>query len=132
MHNPIIAIVVAAVAAWIFGSAWYMTLGRPYQVALGLDPDVPKDKKVPVVPMLICFVSELALAWTLYTLLGFLGERNWSDAVMTGLLLGVVFTALPILVNNLFQGHKLMLSLINGTHWIAVAVIEAVVLKVLL
>jgi hypothetical protein len=35
-------------------------------------------------------------------------------------------------VNNLFQGHKLMLSLINGTHWIAVAVIEAVVLKVLL
>ena len=132
MHNPYIAIPAAALAAWIFGSVWYMALSKPYQIALGLNPDDCKDKKMPLVPMLVCFLAELAMAWILFTLIPPLGVQRWFDGVMTGLLLGVAFTALPVLVNNLFAARKPSLSLIDGGHWIGVAIIEAVVLRILI
>ena len=52
MHNPIIAILAAAVAGWLFGAAWYTVLGRVWQTALGKDPDACKDqKKMPLAPL---------------------------------------------------------------------------------
>jgi len=132
MHNPYIAIPAAALAAWVFGAVWYMVLGKPYQAALGRNPDDCKDQKMPLGPLLICFLVELAMAWILFTLIPPLGVQRWFDGVMTGLLLGVVFTALPVLVNNLFAARKPALTLIDGGHWIGVAIIEAVVLRALI
>jgi len=132
MHNPTIAILAAAVAAWLFGAVWYNVLGGPYRAALGFAPGEVKDRTVPWFPMLVCFLVELALAWVLFTLMSPLGARTWFDGLMTGLLLGAVFTALPGTVNNLFQGHKPMLSLINGVHWMAVSAIEGAILVALL
>ena len=132
MHNPMIAILAAAVAAWLFGSAWYMGLARHYRTALGIHPDQAVNMKPPLVPMLVCFLGELALAWVLFTLMSPLGARTWFDGLMTGLLLGVVFTAIPITVNNLFQRRKLMMSVIDGVHWVAVAAIEGAILVALL
>ena len=34
-----LAIVIAAVAAWLFGAGWYMALGKPWMAALGTTPD---------------------------------------------------------------------------------------------
>ena len=39
MGNAIIAILAAGVAGWIFGAIWYGVLSKPYQRALGLNPD---------------------------------------------------------------------------------------------
>ena len=50
-------------------------------------------------------------------------------AAVTGLALGVAFVGTAITVNNLFQGRTLMLTLIDGAHWIIVLVIECVVLE---
>ena len=34
-----LAIVIAAVATWLFGAGWYMALGKPWMAALGTTPD---------------------------------------------------------------------------------------------
>ena len=39
MHNRYIAILAAAIAAWIFGAVWYGALGKPWQREQGLDPE---------------------------------------------------------------------------------------------
>ncbi len=132
MHTPAIAILIAAMASWIFGSAWYMGLGKQYQAALGINPDQVSNQKPPLVPLLACFLGEILMAWLLYTLIGFLNARSWFDGLMSGLELGLVFTAIPITVINLFQSRKPMLSVIDGIHWVVVAAIEGAILTALL
>ena len=39
MFKAIIAILGAGLAGWIFGAVWYTALGKPWQRALGLNPD---------------------------------------------------------------------------------------------
>jgi hypothetical protein len=132
MHNPYIAIVAAALAAWIFGAIWYTALAKAWQQAQGLDPEACKGQKMPLTPLLVSFGSELVMAFVLARLLKALDMSGWQDCAVTGLVVGIGFMATTTLVNNMFKQHKVMLSLIDGAHWIAVAAIEGAVLGVLL
>ena len=128
MHNPLIAIFAAALAAWLFGAAWYMTLGKAYQAALGLDPEGCKGQKMPMGKLLVCFVAELVMATIFSWLLPRLSIVTLGQALVTGLLIGVAFMLPTVLVNNMFGGRKPMLTAIDGGHWVGVAIIQAAVL----
>ncbi len=39
MHNSYIAILAAALAAWVFGAIWYGVLGKTWMAASGIAPD---------------------------------------------------------------------------------------------
>ena len=131
MHNPYIAVVAAALAAWIFGAVWYMALSKPYQIALGLNPDDCKDKKMPLTPLLVCFAAEIVVALVMSWLFSGLGVVSVVGGAVSGLFLGTGFMAPATVVNNAFPGRKPMLSLIDGAHWVGVAVIEGMVLVAL-
>jgi hypothetical protein len=130
LHNPYIAMVAAAVAAWIFGAIWYGVLSKHYQRALGLDPEACKGQKMPIAPMVASFAAELVMAFVMGGFLP-LGEMGWMAGALSGLLLGVGFMATSTLVNNMFQQRKPMLTLIDGAHWVIVAAIEGAVLAAL-
>jgi small basic protein len=134
MHNPYLAVLAAAVAAWVFGSVWYNVLAQAWLAALGNDPAQIEAKRkvreVPYVPMAVSFLSEIAMAILLRFALVELGVGDLMTAAITGLALGV-FMALSGLVNNMFAGRKLMLTLIDGSHWVGVVVIECLVLTAL-
>ena len=130
LHNPIVMILAAALAAWIFGAVWYGVLGKVWMRAQGIDPETCKDKKMPLAPMAVSFVSEVVMAFVLSGVLP-LGEMSWMAGAGGGLLMGVGFMATSTLVNNMFQQRKLMLSVIDGAHWIIVAAIEGAVLAAL-
>ena len=132
MHNQIIATIAAALAAWIFGAIWYGVLGKTWQAAQGLDPEQCKGQKMPLVPMATSFLSELLMAFIFARLLTALNVLGWQDGAVIGLFIGVGFMATSTLVNNMFQKRQLMLSVIDGVHWIGVAVIEGAVLATLL
>ncbi len=70
------------------------------------------------------------MAALLSFLLSGLGVGSLVVGAVTGLVIGG-FMALSGLVNNGFAGRTLRLSLIDGAHWIGVAVIECVVLTAL-
>jgi hypothetical protein len=55
-----LAIVIAAVAAWLFGAGWYMALGKPWMAALGTTPDkMAEAKRRPGawLPFVYCWVG---------------------------------------------------------------------------
>jgi hypothetical protein len=132
MHNPIIAILAAAVAGWLFGAVWYTVLGRVWQTALGGDPDACKNqKKMPLTPMLVSFLAALVMSAVLYQLLINLGVMGVQNGAVAGLTIGLGFVATSVLVNNLFQGKKLMVTLIDSAHWVLALVIEGVVISLL-
>jgi len=135
MHNPYIAILLAAVAAWAFGSIWYMTLGPAWMSALGWSAEEiaarRQNKVVPIGPMALSFACEVIMAVVFSYLLAGLGVTDWYIGALTGLLLGAGFMATSTAVNNAFRGPRAMLSLIDGAHWIGVAVIQSVVLVAL-
>jgi hypothetical protein len=135
MHNPYVAILLAALAAWIFGSVWYGVLANAWMAALGNDPAQIEAKrkvqKVPYVAMAVSFACELVMAWVLAGILP-LGEMTWIMGAAAGLMIGIGLMVTPVLVNNMFAGRTLKLAMIDGLHWIGVAVIQGAVLGALL
>src|SRR6185436_8120812 len=89
MGRAIIAILAAGLAGWIFWAVWYTALGKPWQRALGLNPDDCKDKKMPMAPMVTSFLVAVVMSAVLYQLLTNLGVIGLMDSVVAGLTLGV-------------------------------------------
>jgi MFS family permease len=131
MHNPFIVILAAGLAGWIFGAVWYGALSKPYQRALGLNPDDCKDKKMPMAPMVVAFLAALVMSAVLYQLLTNLGVVGVMGSAIAGLTLGVGFLATSIVVNNMFQQKSAMLTIIDAGHWVLALVIESVVIALL-
>jgi hypothetical protein len=120
--------VAAAVAAWIFGAVWYGVLGKQYQLALGKDPEQCKGQKMPIAPLVACFIGELVMAAALFWIL----ERSSTVGVMwgahLGLLIGTGIVLPTVIINHLFPGRAKALMVIDGLHWVIVAIIEGAVL----
>jgi hypothetical protein len=131
MHNPILAILGAAVAGWVFGAIWYTALGKAYQRALGLDTEACKGQKMPLTPMVTSFVVALVMSAVMYQLLSNLGVLGVQPAALAGITIGVGFLGCSVLVNNLFQKKPFTLTLIDGGHWALAVTVEAVVLSFL-
>lgn len=131
MFKAIIAILGAGLAGWIFGAVWYTALGKPWQRALGLNPDDCKDKKMPMAPMVTAFLVAVVMSAVLYQLLTNLGVMGLMDSMVAGLTLGVGLMLTSTLVNNMFQQRSFTLTLIDGGHWALALVIEAAVISLL-
>ncbi len=131
MQHAIIAILAAGVAGWIFGAVWYGVLSKPYQRALGLNPDDCKDKKMPMAPMVVAFLSALVMSAVLYQLLRNLGVLGVWPSAIAGFTIGVGFLLTSVLVNNMFQQKSFALTVIDGGHWVLAVVIEAVAIALL-
>jgi len=131
MGSAIIAILAAGVAGWVFGAVWYGVLSKPYQRALGLNPDDCKDKKMPMAPIVVAFLGALVMSAVLYQLLGNLGVLGPWHSAIAGFTIGVGFLLTSVLVNNMFQQKSFALTVIDGGHWVIAVVIEAVVISLL-
>ena len=131
MHNPFIVILAAGLAGWIFGAVWYGALSKPYQRALGLNPEDCKDKKMPMAPMVTSFLAAVVMSAVLYHLLTNLGVMGLMPSAIVGLTLGAGLLLSSTLVNNMFQQKSAMLTIIDGGHWTLALVIESVVIALL-
>lgn len=133
MHNPIVIIALAGIAAFVFGAVYYMTLGKVWQRALGLNPDDCKDKKMPMTPMAICLVAEWVMAAVMFQTLTNLSGVTMGplNGAIAGATLGLGFMATSTFVNNAFPGRSFKLSLIDSIHWIIVAAIEGAIIGAL-
>jgi hypothetical protein len=128
-----LAIVIAAVAAWIAGAAWYMTLGKFWIAALGMTrEEMEANRKDPkaFLPFIYVFVAELIMAWVLAGLIGHLGPGQVTirNGVISGLFIWFGFVLTTIFVNNAFARRKWSLTLIDGGHWLLVLVVMGAVI----
>lgn len=132
MHNPFVVILLAGLAAWLFGAVWYTALGTPWQRAHGLPPcPEGEQKKMPVVPLAVCLVGEIVMAAVVYQTLDHLGVVGAGFGAIAGLTLGVGFLATSTIINHQFLGKPSTATAIDAAHWTAVVVIQGAIVGAL-
>jgi Protein of unknown function (DUF1761) len=128
-----LAVVIAAIAAWLASAAWYMSLCRIWTVALGKTPEqIAADRKKPgaFLPFLYALVANLVIAWMLAGLLGHLGagQVTWRNGLISAAFLWFGFILTTMTVNYSFSGRDRRLLVIDAGNWLIVLlVIGAVV-----
>jgi Protein of unknown function (DUF1761) len=117
-----IAIVVAAIAAFAFGAAWYGALSKPWIRATRIDPATVKMSAVPFVTSFVC---ELIMAWVMAGVIGHLGTGQVTlwNGVVSGFFLWLGFLATVTAVNQRYEGFGWDLTIIDAGHWLGVALI---------
>jgi hypothetical protein len=129
-----LAILLAAVVAWLGGAVYYTALAKPWIAAQGKTVDQHKaelNAKTGVArfaPFILAFVAELVMAWVLAGMVGHLGAVTIRSAVISGLFVWAGFTVTAMLINNAFAGRRAMLTLIDAGHWLLVVVLMGVVI----
>jgi hypothetical protein len=120
-----LAVLIAAVAAFAWGAAYYMTLSRQWLAAVGrVEPN-----KSPT-PFVLSFVALLVMGWVLAGTLGHLGagQVTVKNGIISGLFLWLGFVVTTVFVNNAYPGRKYILSVIDSIHWLGVLVIQGAVI----
>jgi len=124
-----LAILIAAIAAFAWGAAYYMTLAKQWLAAVGMTKEQLGEKRSPV-PFIISFVALLVMAWVLAGTLGHLGpgQVTLKNGIVSALFLWLGFVVTTVFVNNAYPGRKYSLSVIDSIHWLGVLVIQGAII----
>jgi hypothetical protein len=126
-----LAIVIAAVVAWLAGAGWYMALGRTWMAALGMTPEkmhAAKGEPGAYLPFIYAFAAELVMAWTLAGLLGHIGPLTLRNGIISAAFCWLGFVMATMLVNNSFAKRDWRLLWIDGGHWLLVLLLMGAII----
>lgn len=124
-----LAVLIAAVASWFMGGAWYGAFGKHWIAAQGWTEDDIKGHggKTPLGPMITSFIGELVMAAMLAGMLLHFGGGIRSGIIIS-VLIWIGFVATTISVNNAFSKRSFKLTLIDSGHWLFVLLVQGAVL----
>ena len=124
-----LSVLVAAVAAWIFGAIYYTTLGKLWLAAQGKTAEsckienAGKSTAAKVAPFILSFVGAVIMGVVLYGILVHTGKFTLRAGAISGAFCWFGFVLTTVAVNNAYTGRKLMLTVIDTAHWLGVLVI---------
>jgi len=121
-----LAVLLAAIAAFIFGGAWYGVLGRAWLAALGKPEAAIRSGPPMALRMAVAVAALLVMAYMLAGVMGHLGPGQVTlvNGLVAGFFLWLGFVMTALVVNYVFQNQKWALTLIDGGHWLGVLLIE--------
>jgi hypothetical protein len=123
------ALILAAVAAWIFGAIWYGVLGKIWVAARGETMNTLKAKNAGKsaaakgAPFVISFIAEIVMAAAVSGIMAHSGFNTTRQGAITGALCWLGFVLTTILVNNAYTFRSLRLTAIDAGHWLGVLII---------
>lgn len=124
-----LAVVVAAVAAFIISSVWYIMFGKElakvsaaFAEALQKPPQAWK--------MLVVIAQSLVLALVLAYFIGLIGNVGWLGAVRVGVLLWIGLSAMQWVGSILWEKVPLKMAAIHAGDWLIKLVLIAVIVGV--
>lgn len=125
-----LAVLVAAVVAWVLGAVWYPALSAPWLAAQGkTKADMPRPSGATAyLPFVLVFVAQLIMAWMLAGILGHLGTLNVKDGVISGAACWLGFVLTTTATNYAFQSRKVMLTVIDNGYWLLVLVVMGAII----
>ena len=120
-----LAVLIAALAAYAWGAAYYTTLSKQWLAAVGLT-----EVRRSATPFVISFIAVVVMAFVLAGSVAHLGPGNVTvkNGIISGLILWAGFVVTTVFVNNAYPGRKYMLSIIDSVHWLGVLVIQGAVI----
>ena len=129
-----LSILIAAVAAWLFGAVYYTAVSKPWLAAMGKTMEqcqaeqAAKSGLAKYAPFILAFVGEVIMAWALYGILVHLNTFTLRAGLISGALIWFGFLLTTMTVNNAFAGRKATLTAIDSVAWLgALLIIGAVV-----
>lgn len=125
-----LAVLVAAILAFVFGAAYYGALSKPWMKAARIEPKPGSGGGAMPPPALLInsIICELVMAFVLAAVLASTGATGIGAAVAVAIMLWLGFTATTVAVNQRYQGYGWDLTLIDGGHWLGVAIIMGAVI----
>ena len=118
------AILLAAAAAWVFGAAWYTSLGKVWMTAMGKTMEqcqaeqAAKSAAAKYAPFVVVFIAEVIMAWALYGILVHMNSFTVRAGLISAALIWFGFVFTTIVVNNAFAGRSAKLSAIDAGGWL--------------
>jgi Protein of unknown function (DUF1761) len=126
-----LAVLIATVAGFAFGAAYYMTLSRPWLAAMGkTKEELAAAGKSSPVPFIVSIVALAIMAWVLAGGIGHLGpgQVTLKNGVISALFMWLGFVITTLAVNYSFGQRRPMLTVIDGIHWLGVLVIQGAII----
>jgi hypothetical protein len=122
-----LAVVVAAVAAFIASSVWYILFGKARMKLIG-DPSAGADvRSVRVMKILSELVRGLVVAYVLAVVLA--GVVDWKGAVLRAVLVWIGFPAMILAGSVIWDKRPWKLAAIHAGDWLAKLLVVAVVVS---
>lgn len=111
-----LAVIVAALAYFIFGAVWYTDalMGRQYRSALGLDPN--QQGKPEPLPLVVNLVAWLVSAVALGLVAVAVGAEGFADGLVLGLVAGVGMVLMQMWVTTNYEGRGNALFKVNAPY----------------
>lgn len=122
-----LAVIVATIASWALGAAWYMLLSKQWLAAIGKTREQidPRDFS----PYIFSAIVQLVMAAFVAMLTPALfGATNVGNGLMTGALMWLGFTITSMIQNHRYEGAPWSLTLINGGYMLAVLLVHGLVI----
>lgn len=121
-----LAVIVATIAGFAVGAAWYMSLGKQWQAAIGKTRD---QLDASPVPYIIGVAVELVMAVVLALVIRWIfGEVNVANGLLTGAVMWLGFVMPPMILNHRYQNMPWQLTIIDGGHLLAVLLVQGLVI----
>jgi len=129
-----LAVVIAAVVAWLAGAGWYMMFGKSWMAAVGITPEKMQEAKNQpgaYLPFVYAFVANLVMAWVLAGVLFHIGPLSLRAGVISAALCWLGFVITTIWVNNSFARRDWRLLAIDGGYWLLALLLMGAIIGVM-
>lgn len=112
-----LSVIIAALAAWMFGAAWYMSLSKPWIEASGIKTgeDGKPEGNSPM-PYILSAIAMVIVSGMMRHTFASSGIDTIGKGLITGLGIGLFFIAPWIMINNAYGGRPFKLTLIDGGY----------------
>ena len=123
------AIVVAAVAADLIGTLWYVVVGGQHMDSAPAESGVVDDGRPPAWKLLVELGRSLVVASVIAGLVVQLGVVDWTAALGLGIAIWIGFPVTLLVGSVIWEGVAPRLAVIHAGHWLvktsAIALIVA-------
>ena len=120
------AVLVAAIASFLFGAVWYSILGRIWRKAAGLPAEQTGSAAG---KMAAAFLCQLLMAFVFAGVIYHLGNDGLRTGLISAGMIWAGFILTTQIVNHRFQQSSWGLTVIDSAHWLGVLVIQALVIS---
>jgi hypothetical protein len=123
------AVLVSAIASFLFGGLWYGIFSDTWMRAANLqESDIKGGAARNAVPFIVAFVAQLVMAFVLAGTMAHMGAVTARSGVFTGAYIWLGFVMTSLVVNHAFQRARPLLTLIDGGHWLGVLLIQGAII----
>ncbi len=128
LRISIVAIVVAAGAAFVASTIWYIVFGKALRQ---LSPSFADMKKAPLWKKVAVVVQSLVIALVVASLTALLNITSWTNAVSLAVWLWIGFSAMQWAGSILWENVPLKLAAIHAGDWLVKLIVIAIIVTVL-